>query len=79
MKKICVNIAGWGGMILIILAFSLVSFEKIVPTDMSYQLMNLFGAFGIVVTALSKRDYPPAVLNVVFGLIALVALVRIFI
>jgi hypothetical protein len=41
---------------------------------MWHQLLNLTGSIGIVVSAISKKDYQPVVLNVVWGLVALISL-----
>lgn len=71
------EIVGWYGTGAILLAYFLVSFLIIAPTDFIYQLLNLTGAVGIVVVSLSKRDYPPAFLNLVWFFVALTSLIKI--
>jgi hypothetical protein len=66
---------GWIGVILITFAYFLVSFGMIVPSGYTYQLLNLFGAMGIVVSSYIKRDMQPVVLNIFWGIIAFVAIV----
>ncbi len=69
--------AGWIGAVLIIIGFANLSFGVFIATDLSYQLLNLFGAIGIVIAASSKKDFPSAFLNSVFALIACIALAKI--
>lgn len=70
------NFLGWYGVLAILLAYLLVSFNVIVAKSLGYQLLNLTGALGIVVEALSKKDAQPAVLNCAWAAIAILAIVR---
>ena len=65
---------GYAGAFLIVVGFGLLSFGVIGPRDLSYQLLNLVGANGILLYALTRKDYPSAVLNIIFALIALITL-----
>jgi len=75
MKKLQ-NIIGWYGVLAILLAYILLSFKLISSQGVIYQLLNLTGALGIVVEALSKRDAQPAALNIVWAVVAAIALIR---
>lgn len=77
MKVKIIQIVGWYGVIAILGAYTLVSFSVFQPTGLFYQLLNATGAVGIVVAALSKKDYQPAVLNVIWTVIAIVAIIKI--
>lgn len=77
MKKKIIEIFGWYGTIAIVLAYALLSFSLISSTSLSYQLLNLTGALGIVVVAYSKKDYQPTVLNIIWFLVALIAIINI--
>lgn len=66
---------GWLGAALVLSAYLLVSVGTIAPKGAAFQLLNLFGSAGIVVSAAAKRDYPPLVLNLVWALVAIVVLV----
>lgn len=77
MKKYSVVI-GWVGTILILSAYALVSFSLLSVTNLVYQSMNLFGALGIVVDTYYKKDRPPEVLNIIWSIIALIAITKIF-
>ena len=76
MKKYSTKI-GWVGTVFILLAYLLLSFNLILSNSLVYQLMNLFGALGIVVDTYYKKDKPPEVLNIIWAIIALIAILRI--
>lgn len=76
MNKKSASIVGWYGVAAILLAYALLSFGLIEAKGYIYQLLNLTGAIGIVVVAVSKNDKQPAVLNVVWAAIALVAIIQ---
>ncbi|MBD3366301.1 hypothetical protein GF360_03100 [candidate division WWE3 bacterium] len=73
------GIFGWVGMILIISAYAMSSFNLLNFSSPAYQLLNLIGALGMVVSSFSKKDYPPAILNLFWMLIAFVSLVSLLI
>lgn len=75
MKK-SIDIVGWCGAALLLAAFALNSFGYLGRTDAAYQLMNLFGAIGIALQAYKRRAFPAAALNIVWAIIAIVALLR---
>ena len=68
---------GWYGTLAIVSAYFLNSFNIIHSTDLTYQLLNFTGAIGIVLISLRKQAYQPAVLNIVWSLIALIAIIKI--
>jgi len=70
MKHKAENIFGWYGVLAIVLAYLLVSINIVGPRSLVYQLLNLSGAVGIVIEALSKKDAQPAVLNIIWATIA---------
>lgn len=77
MLETVINAFGWYGTAAIVAAYALVSFSVIEPTSIAYQLLNGSGAFGIVAVSLFKRTYQPAVLNIIWMIIALVAILQI--
>jgi hypothetical protein len=79
MKHKAENYFGWYGVLAILLAYLLISFNAITAKSLVYQLLNLTGAVGIIVEALSKKDTQPAVLNAIWAVIAVVAIVRIIV
>ncbi|QQG37880.1 MAG: hypothetical protein HYS26_04630 [Candidatus Kaiserbacteria bacterium] len=68
---------GWYGTVAIIGAYALVSFSVLQPSDLVYQLLNGTGAFGILAISYYKRTYQPAVLNAIWAIIAIVAVIGI--
>ena len=67
---------GWYGVLAILFAYALVSFGFVTANSYVYQLLNLTGASGIVIETVSKRDKQPAVLNTIWAVVALVAIIR---
>jgi hypothetical protein len=70
------NYLGWYGVLAILLAYLLLSLNVIEAKSFAYQLLNLTGALGIIIEAMSKKDIQPAVLNVIWVLIAAAAILR---
>lgn len=71
-----IEVIGWIGTFLVVLAYFLVSYKKLEPTSRSYQLLNLFGALGIGVNVWHHQAWPSFALQIVWGAIALVALAK---
>ncbi len=78
-KNQIAEIAGWYGAFAILLAYILVSFELITAKGATFQLLNLTGAIGIIIIAVYKNVKQSVVLNVVWAVVAIVALVDLFI
>lgn len=78
-KKILDEIIGWYGTIVIVLAYALLSFNIISPTNLTYQILNATGALGIVYISFKKKTYQPGVLNIIWAVIALIAIVRLLV
>ena len=67
---------GWYGTVILLIAYGLSSFNILGPKDSLYQILNSTGALGIAYISFKRRAYQPAILNVVWFLIALMALIR---
>jgi hypothetical protein len=76
MKHKAENYFGWYGVLAILLAYLLVSFNVVTAKSLGYQVLNLTGALGIVIEALSKKDAQPVVLNSIWAIIAIAAIIR---
>ena len=72
-----VEIAGWGGAILILLAYLLLSAGRMTGQSLSYQSMNVVGAAGFVSNGWWHGALPSATLNVLWLIIGLFASIRI--
>lgn len=77
MSSTIIEIVGWYGVVAILGAYALVSFQILSSTDFLFQLLNATGAIGVVLISLSKKNYQPAVLNIIWTLIAIVAIIKI--
>jgi hypothetical protein len=71
-----VSIAGWMAALLILGAYSLLSFGKILPGSWVYQVMNIVGAAGFIINCAYNNAWPSVALNVVWMGIAVYALRR---
>lgn len=71
-----ITIYGWIGAFAIVFAYFGNSF-KFIKSDTHYQLLNLFGALGVVLASLQNQAYQPATLNIVWVLIGVVSLIKI--
>ena len=77
MVEIAVEVAGWAGALLILLAYLLLSAGKLTGQSLLYQGMNVVGAAGFVVNGWWHGALPSASLNVLWLLIGAVATWRI--
>lgn len=71
------ELIGWGGALAIIGAFALVSFRILAPTALLYQLLNFWGALAVSCLSFKKKAYQPGILNLVWAVIAGLALFKI--
>lgn len=67
--------AGWSGMVCILVSFFLISFGIFTASSPLYQILNLLGALGISWNAYVQKALPSVVLNVIYALVAFIALV----
>lgn len=71
-----IDIVGWIGTLLVLTGYFLVSNKKIKPEGWPYNLLNLIGAFCIGANVFVNHAWPSVGLNLVWGGIAVVALVK---
>ena len=67
---------GWIGALLVLVAYGLVSTERVSSRSFSYQAMNIGGAVGLVVNSAWNGAIPSAVVNLIWigiGIYALTA------
>jgi hypothetical protein len=68
---------GWYGMTALIAAYALASFGLIPAEGLAYQLLNLTGAFGLLVIAAAKGVLQAVLTNIFWIAIGVVAIVAI--
>ena len=71
------QVLGWIGTFLVVLAYYLVSTNKINATSKRYQLINLFGAIGVGFNVFHQQAWPALALQVVWAIIAIVSIIKI--
>lgn len=79
MKKTLLELFGWYGTVAIVGAYFLNSFSLLDASSLWYQILNATGALGIVAVSYYKKAYQPMVLNIIWIIIGVVALVQILI
>jgi hypothetical protein len=75
--ELAVEVAGWAGAVLILLAYLLLSMGRVTGQSLLYQGMNIVGAAGFVINGWWHRALPSAALNVLWLLIGGIASWRI--
>ena len=71
------EIIGWYGVIALLGAYAMVSFGVIAANGVWFQTLNVTGAIGIVIEASAKKNWQPAVLNIVWAVIGIAVLIKI--
>lgn len=64
------SVAGWVGTLSYLLAYLLLSINKLKVNQRAYHLLNITGALGLTYNALVLNDYPNIMVNVSWALIA---------
>jgi len=77
MKEKITEILGWYGVVAVVSAYALLSLNIISNNSLLFQGLNLTGAIGITIDALEDKNTQPAVLNIIWALIALIAIIKI--
>jgi hypothetical protein len=72
-----IDIVGWIGSAAVVSAYALISLDKLNSKSRLYQVLNLVGSLGLVVNTAYYRAYPSTFVNIVWLVIAALALVRI--
>ncbi len=71
-----IEIIGWVGTFLIVLAYFLVSNKKIDGASKIYQTMNLLGAIFVGMNVYYHQAWASVALQIVWGIIAIVDLIK---
>jgi hypothetical protein len=77
MSKFAVDVVGWVGAGMLLIAYALVSFKKLRADSGHYQLLNVVGSCFLIVNTVYYRAYPSALVNLIWIIIALLASYRI--
>jgi hypothetical protein len=71
-----VDIIGWIGSVLVVLAYGLNIYKLLASDSTLYCLLNITGSACLIVNTLYHHAMPSAVVNMIWVLIALIALVK---
>ena|SRR5436305_13180778 len=72
-----VDIIGWIGSASVVIAYALLSSNKVISSSPTYQLLNLVGGICLVINTFYHGAYPSTLVNVVWAAIAISALARV--
>jgi len=67
-------ILGWVGSIAYLTAYLLLALKKLKADQKLYHLLNIVGATGLIINAIFISDYPNVIVNITWGLIAVIAI-----
>jgi len=79
MREKITEALGWYGVVAVVSAYAALSLGLLTSDSLLFQGLNLTGAIGIVIDAVEDKNTQPAVLNIIWAIIAIVAIVRIII
>ncbi|MGC5011220.1 CBU_0592 family membrane protein [Streptosporangium sp. DT93] len=68
------DLLGWAGAAALLYGYAMVSMSRMSGDGMPYQVTNLVGAVALMVNSAYHAAWPSAILNVVWGVIGLVAI-----
>ena len=71
---IAVEVVGWAGAFAVLIAYGLVSAERVTSRSWTYQLLNIGGAVGLVINSSWNGAIPSAVVNIIWIGIGIYAL-----
>jgi energy-converting hydrogenase Eha subunit C len=75
--KLFIEIVGWIGAVEVIIAYALNSSGKMKSDSVMFQVLNLTGAIFLIANTWYNAAYPSVVINIIWTVIAIVALIRI--
>ncbi|MCZ2442942.1 MAG: hypothetical protein LC101_04095 [Flavobacteriales bacterium] len=70
------EIIGWGGSAMVVLAYTMIGLRKWDATNLAYQLLNLVGSIMLIVYTVYKDALPPATVNTIWAVIALISIIQ---
>lgn len=68
------EIVGWVGSAQVVAAYALISLRKVTADSLIYQVFNFVGSAMLIAFTIYKRAYPPATVNTIWAVIALISL-----
>jgi hypothetical protein len=75
--EVLLNVLGWIGAFLLLLAYALVSFKKLEADSQTYQWLNITASILLLVNTIYYGAYPSSFVNGVWTIIAFFAILTI--
>ena len=72
-----IDIFGWIGSILLVVAYALISYNKIKADSYFYQTLNIIGSIALIFNTYHYMAYPSTFVNVIWLVIGAVAIFKI--
>jgi hypothetical protein len=76
MEKTIIDVLGWIGTVIFLIAYGLVSTKKVEGDSWLYQGLNFFAGIFLIINTIYLRAYPSAGLNIAWVGIAIFTLGR---
>lgn len=76
--KTLIEVIGWIGAVEVIVAYFLISANKISGKDISYQILNLTGGILLIINTIYLHAYPSAFVNLIWVGIASFSIFQIY-
>jgi hypothetical protein len=73
-----IEILGWVGVVMGLIAYTLIVFRLVSAQNSWYLLLNVFGSLFLIFEAVKKTDWQSVVVNAVIGGFALINFVVLF-
>ena len=75
--EISIECIGWGGAVLVLAAYFLISTNKVTAEMPVFQWLNILGALGLIIHTLYNAAYPSAFVNIIWVGVAVYSLMKI--
>jgi hypothetical protein len=74
--KVLIELTGWTGALLILIAYVLLTLQRLTSASAGYRWLNIIGSAGLVINSVWNSAFPSAFLNIVWLGITLLSLAR---
>lgn len=76
--EVFIEVLGWVGSIEVLIAYGLNSYQKLRSDSLMFYILNLTGGFLLIIYTIFKGAYASAFINVIWVIIAVIALLKFF-
>jgi len=76
-SQLLIDITGWAGSLMVVIAYGLLSMNKLTARSKFYQLLNILGSACLIINTIFYRSFPSTFVNIVWLIIAVIALTNI--